>query len=207
MIPSIRVLLADDHPPLREGLASILSSQPDIEIVAEAGTGSEALALSAKVAVDVFVLDLRMPGGDGLQTIAELIKRDPASRILVLTTYDNEEDIFNALEAGAKGYLLKDTNRAEIIDAVRRIHAGERYLTPLIANRLADRLVRPGLTPRELDVLRFLSRGKSNKEMAAAMMISEETVKTRMKSLFQKLDVHDRTEAVAVALQRGLLRL
>lgn len=207
MNPPIRVLLADDHPPLREGLASILSSQADIEIVAEAGTGREALSISAKLAVDVFVLDLRMPDGDGLQTIAELMLRDLTSRILVLTTYDNEEDIFNALEAGARGYLLKDTNRSEIIDAVRRIHAGERYLTQLIANRLADRLVRPGLTPRELDVLRFLSRGKSNKEMAAAMLISEETVKTRMKSLFQKLGVNDRTKAVAVALQRGLVRL
>jgi two-component system, NarL family, response regulator len=207
MTKPIQVLLADDHPPLREGLAAILNSQPNIEVIAEAGTGKETLELAALQTVDVFVLDLRMPEGDGLQTIRELIKRYPDSKILVLTTYDNEEDIFNALDAGAKGYLLKDSKRNEIIDAVRRIHAGERYLTQGIASRLADRMVRPGLTPGELDVLRFLSRGRSNKEMGAAMLISEETVKTRLKSLYIKLGVHDRTEALAVALQRGLLRL
>jgi two-component system NarL family response regulator len=207
MSTPIRILLADDHPPLREGLASILNSQPEFTVVAEAGSGSEVLEIVSREAIDLFILDLRMPGGDGIHTIKELIKRDPNSRILVLTTYDNEEDVFNALEAGALGYLPKDTKRAEIIEAVMQVHAGNRYLTNAIANRLADRMVRPGLTARELDVLRFLMRGKSNKEMAAAMFISEETVKTRMKTLFQKLGVHDRTEAVAVALQRGLLRL
>jgi two-component system NarL family response regulator len=207
MSTPIRILLADDHPPLREGLASILNSQPEFTVVAEAGSGSEVLEIIGREAIDLFILDLRMPGGDGIHTIKELIKRDPSSRILVLTTYDNEEDVFNALEAGALGYLPKDTKRAEIIEAVMQVHSGNRYLTQAIANRLADRMVRPGLTARELDVLRFLMRGKSNKEMAAAMFISEETVKTRMKTLFQKLGVHDRTEAVAVALQRGLLRL
>ncbi|OYV06476.1 MAG: DNA-binding response regulator [Verrucomicrobiales bacterium VVV1] len=207
MSTPIRILLADDHPPLREGLASILNSQPEFTVVAEAGSGSEVLEIVSRESIDLFILDLRMPGGDGIQTIKELTKRDPNSRILVLTTYDNEEDVFNALEAGALGYLPKDTKRAEIIEAVVQVHAGNRYLTKAIANRLADRMVRPGLTARELDVLRFLMRGKSNKEMAAAMFISEETVKTRMKTLFQKLGVHDRTEAVAVALQRGLLRL
>jgi two-component system, NarL family, response regulator len=207
MSTPIRILLADDHPPLREGLASILNSQPEFTVVAEAGSGSEVLEIVSRESIDLFILDLRMPGGDGIHTIKELIKRDPSSRILVLTTYDNEEDVFNALEAGALGYLPKDTKRAEIIEAVMQVHAGNRYLTKAIANRLADRMVRPGLTARELDVLRFLMRGKSNKEMAAAMFISEETVKTRMKTLFQKLGVHDRTEAVAVALQRGLLRI
>ncbi len=207
MSTPIRILLADDHPPLREGLASILNSQPEFTVVAEAGSGAEVLEIVDRESVDLFILDLRMPGGDGIHTIKELIKRDAHSRILVLTTYDNEEDVFNALEAGALGYLPKDTKRAEIIEAVMQVHAGNRYLTQAIANRLADRMVRPGLTARELDVLRFLMRGKSNKEMAAAMFISEETVKTRMKTLFQKLGVHDRTEAVAVALQRGLLRL
>jgi two-component system, NarL family, response regulator len=207
MSTPIRILLADDHPPLREGLASILNSQPEFSVVAEAGSGAEVLEIVDRESVDLFILDLRMPGGDGIHTIKELIKRDASSRILVLTTYDNEEDVFNALEAGALGYLPKDTKRAEIIEAVMQVHAGNRYLTKAIANRLADRMVRPGLTARELDVLRFLMRGKSNKEMAAAMFISEETVKTRMKTLFQKLGVHDRTEAVAVALQRGLLRL
>ena len=127
--------------------------------------------------------------------------------MLVLTTYDNEEDIFHALESGARGYLLKDTTKEELVTAVRRIHQGERYLPQAVAARLADRLVRPSLTPRELDVLRLVSRGRTNKEMASAMFISEETVKTHMKALFQKLGVHDRAEAVSVSLQRGLIRL
>jgi len=205
MSKPIRILLADDHPPLRAGLAAILNSQPDLEVIAEAGSGREVMA--AKQAADVYILDLRMPDGDGIQTIKALIERDPAAKVMVLTTYDNEEDIFRALEAGARGYLLKDTTREEIIAAVRQIHGGERYLPQAVAARLADRLIRPSLTPRELDVLRLVCRGRTNKEMASAMFISEETVKTHMKSLFQKLDVHDRAEAVSVSLQRGLIRL
>ncbi|WP_035615184.1 response regulator transcription factor [Haloferula sp. BvORR071] len=205
MSHAIRILLADDHPPLRAGLAAILNSQPDLEVVAEAGSGRE--VMTSTEAADVYVLDLRMPDGDGIQTIKDLIARDPAAKIMVLTTYDNEEDIFRALEAGARGYLLKDTTREEIITAVRQIHGGERYLPQAVAARLADRLIRPSLTPRELDVLRLVSRGRTNKEMASAMFISEETVKTHMKSLFQKLGVHDRAEAVSVSLQRGLIRL
>jgi two-component system NarL family response regulator len=201
----IRILLADDHPPLRAGLAAILNGQSDFKVVAEAGSGAEVMR-SAEVA-DVYILDLRMPDGDGIQTIRDLIARDPATHVMVLTTYDNEEDIFRALEAGARGYLLKDTTSEELVAAVRQIHAGERYLPQAVAARLADRLIRPNLTPRELDVLRLVSRGRTNKEMASAMFISEETVKTHMKSLFQKLGVHDRAEAVSVSLQRGLIRL
>ena len=205
MSQAIRILLADDHPPLRAGLAAILNSQPDLQVVAEAGSGRE--VMDSPEAADVYVLDLRMPDGDGIQTIKDLIARDPAAKVMVLTTYDNEEDIFRALEAGARGYLLKDTTREEIIAAVRQIHGGDRYLPQAVAARLADRLIRPSLTPRELDVLRLVSRGRTNKEMASAMFISEETVKTHMKSLFQKLGVHDRAEAVSVSLQRGLIRL
>lgn len=205
MKKSIRILLADDHPPLRAGLAAILNSQSDLKVVAEAGCGREVVE-SAETA-DVYILDLRMPDGDGIQTIKELIARDPGTRVLVLTTYDNEEDIFRALEAGARGYLLKDTTSEELVAAVRQIHEGGRYLPQAVASRLADRLIRPSLTPRELDVLRLVSRGRTNKEMASAMFISEETVKTHMKSLFQKLDVHDRAEAVSVSLQRGIIRL
>jgi two-component system NarL family response regulator len=205
MSDPIRILLADDHPPLRAGLAAILNSQPDFKVVAEAGSGSEAVEVSAEV--DVYILDLRMPDGDGIATIKRLIARDPSARVMVLTTYDNEEDIFQALESGARGYLLKDTTKEELIDAVRQVHRGERYLPQAVAARLADRLIRPSLTPRELDVLRLVSRGRSNKEMASAMFISEETVKTHMKALFQKLGVHDRAEAVSVSLQRGIIRL
>jgi len=207
MTAPIRILLADDHPSLRAGLASILNAQPDLRVVAEAGSGSETIAKNFAIKPDVLIVDLRMPDGDGIQTIKDLIARDPEVKALVLTTYDNEEDIFSALEAGARGYILKDTTREEIIDAVRQVHAGHRFLPPTIAARLADRMIRPALTPREIDVLRLVSRGRSNKEIAAAMFISEETVKSHMKGLFQKLGVHDRAESIAVALQRGLLRL
>lgn len=207
MSTPIRIILADDHPSLRDGLASILTSQPDLSVVAEAGTGREAVAQFKQHKPDVLIVDLRMPDGDGIQTIKELVAHDPTAIILVLTTYDNEEDIFSALESGARGYILKDTTREEIIEAVRQVHAGNRYLPSAVAARLADRMIRPSLTPRELDVLRLVSRGRTNKEMAVAMFISEETVKSHMKGLFQKLGVHDRAEAVGIALQRGLLRL
>jgi DNA-binding NarL/FixJ family response regulator len=203
----IRILLADDHPSLRAGLASILDAQPDLTVVAEAGSGSEAVACFKASRPDVLIMDLRMPGGDGIEAIRELIACDPDAKVLVLTTFDNEEDVFSALEAGARGYMLKDTTREEIIEAVRQVNAGQRFLPPTVASRLADRMIRPGLTPRELDVLRLVSRGRTNKEIASAMFISEETVKSHMKGLFQKLGVHDRAEAIAVALQRGLLRL
>lgn len=207
MTKPIRIFIADDHPSLRAGLASILDTQPDFQVVAEAGTGREVLEKLVDHPADVLILDLRMPDGDGIQTIKELVRRNVTVQVLVLTTYDNEEDIFSALEAGARGYLLKDTTKEEIIAAVRQIHSGQRFLPQGIASRLADRMIRPGLSPRELDVLRLVSRGRANKEIASAMFVSEETVKTHMKSLFQKLGVHDRAEAVAVSLQRGLIRL
>lgn len=207
MNDTIRILLADDHPPLRAGLSSILNAQPGMHVVAEAGSGRETLEKSASTRPDLLIVDLRMPDGDGIETIRSLRQATPEIKVLVLTTYDNEEDIFKALEAGARGYILKDTTSDEIIRAVREIHAGGRFLPPAIASRLADRMIRPSLTPRELDVLRLVSRGRSNKEIASAMFITEETVKSHMKGLFHKLGVHDRAEAVSTALQRGLLRL
>lgn len=200
----IRLIVADDHPSLLAGLVAILERQPDLKVIAEAGSGRE--VVESMDTADVYILDLRMPNGDGVETIKALVARDPAVKVLVLTTYDNEEDIFHALEAGARGYLLKDTTKEEIVEAVRRVYQGERYLPQAIAARLADRLIRPQLTPREIDVLRLASRGRTNKEMASAMFISEETVKSHMKSLFLKLGVHDRTQAVAVSIQRGLIR-
>jgi two-component system NarL family response regulator len=201
----IRIFLADDHPPLRAGLAAILNSQPDIKVVGEAGTGRE--TLESEVIADIFIVDIRMPEGDGIHVIRKLIERNPDSKTLVLTTYDNEEDVFRALEAGARGYLLKDTTTEELVTAVRQVHGGDRYLPPAIASRLADRLVRPNLTPRELDVLRLVAKGRTNKELASAMFVSEETVKTHMKALFLKLGVHDRAEAVSVSLKRGIIRV
>lgn len=201
----IRIFLADDHPALRAGLAAILNSQPDMKVVGEAGSGRE--TLEATLAVDVYIVDLRMPEGDGVHVIRQLRERDPEIKVLVLTTYDNEEDVFRALEAGARGYLLKDTTSEELVAAIRQVHEGQRYMPHAIASRLADRLVRPSLTPRELDVLRLVAKGRTNKELASAMFVSEETVKTHMKALFQKLGVHDRAEAVSVSLKRGIIRL
>ncbi|MEO7099217.1 MAG: response regulator transcription factor [Luteolibacter sp.] len=201
----IRIFLADDHPPLRAGLAAILDSQPDFKIVGQAGTGRE--TLESKEVADVYIVDFRMPDGDGIHVIQELRKRDPGIKILVLTTFDNEEDIFRALKAGARGYLLKDTTTEELVSALRQVHAGERYLPNAIATRLADRLVRPTLTPRELEVLRLVAKGRTNKELASAMFVSEETVKTHVKALFLKLGVHDRAEAVSVSLKRGIIRI
>ncbi len=203
----IRLLLADDHPSLRAGLAAILNADPRLLVVAQAGSGAETLQRVAEQKPDVILLDMRMPEGDGLSTLRKLIAKDPATKALILTTYDSEEDIFNALDAGARGYLLKDTTQEELIRAVIQVHAGERHLPPAIAARLANRMVRPTLGPREFDALRLISKGRSNKEIAVAMFISEETVKTHVKSLFTKLDVHDRAEAVTVAVQRGLIKL
>lgn len=201
----IRVFLADDHPTLRAGLAAILNSQPGFKVVGEAGTGRE--TIESPTEVDVYIVDLRMPDGDGVFVIQQLIKRNPETKVVVLTTYDNEEDVFRALESGARGYLLKDTTTEELVVALRQVHAGQRHLPSAIASRLADRLVRPSLTPRELDVLRLVAKGRTNKELASAMFVSEETVKSHMKSLFQKLGVHDRAEAVSVSLKRGIIRL
>ncbi|MEO5915326.1 MAG: response regulator transcription factor [Luteolibacter sp.] len=205
MKKSIRIFLADDHPALRAGLAAILNSQPDIEVVGEAGSGRE--TLESTIAADVYIVDMRMPEGDGVHVIRQLRERDSECKVLVLTTYDNEEDVFRALEAGARGYLLKDTTSEELVAAIRQVHAGERHMPHAIASRLADRLVRPTLTPRELDVLRLVAKGRTNKELASAMFVSEETVKSHMKALFQKLGVHDRAEAVSVSLKRGIIRL
>ncbi len=203
----IRILLADDHPSLRAGLAAILNADPRLTVVAEAGSGSETVAAVAAHKPDVTILDMRMPDGDGISTLRKLTAANPAVRALILTTYDNEEDVFNALDAGARGYLLKDTTREELINAVVQVHAGERYLPPAIAARLANRAVRPTLSAREMDALRLICKGRSNKEMAVAMFVSEETVKTHVKSLFTKLDVHDRAQAVTTAIQRGLIKV
>lgn len=205
MNPPIRIFLADDHPALRAGLAAILRSQPDMVVVGEAGTGRETLESQAEA--DLYIVDLRMPDGDGIHVISRLIERDPETQVLVLTTFDNEEDVFRALEAGARGYLLKDTTTDELTAAIRQMRTGQRHLPHAIASRLADRLVRPELTPRELDVLRLMAKGRTNKELAAALFVSEETVKTHVKTLFQKLGVHDRVEAVSISLKRGIIRI
>jgi len=205
-VPTIRVLLADDHPIIREGLAAILKSEKDIRIVAEAANGEVACVLYDQHSPDVLMLDLRMPGKDGLQVITELMAfKGPKPRIIVMTTYETEEDVRRALRAGAKGYLVKGALPEQIIEAVRRVAGGEGLLSPKIASKLTESMSHPELSPRELQVLRHVASGRSNKEIGQELHITEHTVKAHLKSILTKLDAMGRTEAVAIATKRGLI--
>ena len=203
----IRILIADDHSVVREGLVSLVKRKSDMVVVAEASNGREAVQLWKEHRPDVTLLDLRMPELDGVGAIKEIRELDGNAQIVVLTTYDGDEDIYRAIKAGAKAYLLKDTARDALVDTVRRVHAGETYLPPQLAAKLAERVSGEALSPREIEVLQRMAVGKSNKEIGAELFISEGTVKTHIKSIFSKLDVVSRTEAVATATRRGLIQL
>jgi two-component system NarL family response regulator len=203
----IRILIAEDHPIVRDGLAVILDLQPDMTVVAEAENGQAAVELARKHRPDVALIDLRMPVMNGVEAIALISKEFPDCRILVLTTYDGDQEIAHALQAGAHAYLLKDMSREELLAAIRAVHAGERRIPPSVARRLAEHFANPGLTRRELEVLRLLTKGKSNREIAAALFITEATVKGHLNNVFDKLGVQDRTRAVTTALRRGIVSL
>jgi two-component system NarL family response regulator len=203
----IRILIADDHTVVREGLVSLIKRKSDMVIVAEASNGREAVDLWKQHRPDVTLLDLRMPELDGVSAIKEIRELDENAHIIVLTTFDGDEDIYRAIKAGAKAYLLKDTARDALVDCVRRVHAGETYLPPPLAAKLAERVSGAALSAREIEVLRRLAAGKSNKEIGAELFISEGTVKSHVKSIFTKLDVVSRTEAVSKATRRGLIQL
>jgi two-component system NarL family response regulator len=204
----IRVLIADDHPIVREGLAAILGNQIDIKVVAEASDGEEACALYDKHSPDVVFLDLRMPKKDGLQVVTELMSsRRPKPRIIVMTTYETEEDVRRALRAGAKGYLLKGAQPEQIVETVRRVAAGESLVSAKIARTLTESLAHPELSMRELQVLRHMAAGESNKEIGQRLNITEHTVKAHVQSILGKLEAAGRTEAIAVAVKRGLIQL
>jgi DNA-binding NarL/FixJ family response regulator len=203
----IRILIADDHSVVREGLVSLVKRKSDMVVVAEASNGREAVELWKKHRPDVTLLDLRMPELDGVGAIKEIRELDENAQIVVLTTYDGDEDIYRAIKAGAKAYLLKDTARDALVDTVRRVRAGETYLPPQLAAKLAERVSGQALSPREIEVLQRMAVGKSNKEIGTELFISEGTVKTHIKSIFSKLDVVSRTEAVATATRRGLIQL
>jgi two-component system NarL family response regulator len=199
-------MIVDDHPVVREGLAAIFKSQKDIKIVAEAGDGEEACKLYDELSTDVVLLDLRMPNKDGLHAITELMTRNPPKpRIIVMTTYESEEDIRRTLKAGAKGYLAKGTAPQEIRDAVRKVAKGDSLLPPAIASKLAASMAHPELSERELQVLQYMANGRSNKEIGQVLYISENTVKAHVKSILAKLDAMGRTEAIAIAIKRGLI--
>ena len=202
----IRVGIVDDHPVVRDGLAAILSLQPDLKVVGEAATGREACALFDRQRPDVLLLDLKMPGMDGLEVVQTLCAAHPEARIVILTTYGGDEDIFWSLKAGAKGYLLKDAPRQQILEAIRTVHAGGRYLPAAIVSKVAEHALQPELTEREREVLHRMARGESNKEIGLALSIGEGTVKTHVKAILAKLDAVSRTEAVMIAAGRGLVR-
>jgi two-component system, NarL family, response regulator len=203
----IRVLVIDDHVMVREGIVALLTMQGDFEVVGEAGDGDAAIALYRQHLPDVALVDLRMPGRDGVSVIATLHREFPRGRFLVLTTYDSEDDVSRALQAGARGYLLKGASRATLADAIRSVHAGHRYVPPDIADRLLPRPHEEALTDREVEVLRRIAKGMSNKEIGDALGISESTVKGHVNNLLGKLGVTDRTKALVVALKRGLVSL
>lgn len=205
--PRIRVILADDHPVVRDGLANIVNQQADMQVVAEAGDGDEAIAAYEAHRPDVMVLDLRMPRRDGVSVVQIVLEKHPKARLLIMTTYDGDEDIFRSLSQGAKGYLLKDAPRQEILSAIRAVSRDQPYTSTSVAAKALQRLARPSLTQRELDVLQQLAQGRSNKDIGRRLSISEGTAKTHVKSILTKLDAISRTEAVAVAHKRGLVRL
>jgi DNA-binding NarL/FixJ family response regulator len=203
----IRVLCVDDHPIVREGMAAIMSLQPDIEPVGEAGDGQTAVARCRELKPDVVVMDLRMPVMGGVDATAQIRKEFPNSRIIVLTTYEGDEDIHRALEAGAHAYLLKDMVRTELLQTIRAVHSGQRHIAAPMAARLAEHTPRTTLSSRELEVLQLIAKGLRNKEIGAALEIAEDTVKIHIKNIFSKLDAIDRTQAVVIASQRGFIQL
>lgn len=206
-VEKVRVLVVDDHPLMRLGLRTKIDCEPTMEVVAEAGDGAGAIAAFASHRPDVVLLDLRLPDMPGPQVITAMKACDANAKILVLTSYDAIEDIHRALKAGARGYMLKGTFGDGIIDAIRSVHAGSEVIAPELAARLAERADSPSLSAREIAVLELVVKGLRNKEIAVALSLREDTVKFHLKNIFVKLGVEDRTEAVFVALQRGIVLL
>jgi two-component system NarL family response regulator len=205
--PRIGILIADDHSVLRQGLVSLIGFEADMMVVGEAGNGREAVDLWRQHRPDVMLLDLRMPELDGVGVIKQIRADDENTRIIVLTTFDGDEDIYRAIQAGAKGYLLKDVPRDALIDCIRRVHAGGTCVPVHLADKLAERVRGESVSEREIDVLKLMAKGKSNKEIGSALFISGGTVKSHVKSIFAKLKVNSRAEAVANAAHRGLIQL
>jgi DNA-binding NarL/FixJ family response regulator len=203
----IRVFTVDDHPLLREGIATLVNSEPDMAVVAQASTGREAIQEFGRSRPDVTLMDLRLPDMSGIDAIIAIRADFPDARILVFTTFDGDVGIHRALEAGARGYLLKTMPPQEMVDAIRRVHAGHKRIPPDVAAQITEHLGEEALTPREIEVLRQVAGGNRNKEIAERLFISEETVKVHVKHVMEKLGASDRTQAVAIAVRRGIIQL
>jgi two-component system NarL family response regulator len=203
----IRILVVDDHFVVRMGVTTLVNAQDDMTVVGEAANGKQGVELFRSCRPDVTLMDLRMPEMNGVAAITAIRAEFPDARIIVLSTYDGDEDIYRAFQAGARAYLLKDMHHDELVNAIRAVHQGQRFIPPAIANRLAERMPRSELTARELDVLRLIVKGMSNKEIASALRITEGTVKIHVNNLLAKLGVSDRTKAATTALQRGIVYL
>lgn len=212
---AIRILIADDHPVVREGLFAMLSRESDFEVVGEARDGVEAVNKAKELSPEVVLMDLRMPELDGVEAMNQIKSAKPDTKFIILTTYSDDEYIFRGIEAGARGYLLKDAPREELFKAIRAVHRGESLIQPVVASKVLDRLTELSrrapsgeeLSERELEVLRLMAKGAANKEIGVELSIAQSTVKTHISTIFQKLGVNDRTEAVTQALRKGIIRL
>lgn len=198
-------MIVNDHPVVRAGLASMLITQPDIDVAGSASSGMEALALLEKITPDVILIDLRMPGMSGIEAIRAIHARRDAPRMIVLTSFDTDEDIYQAVGAGAHGYVLKDAPQELLLQAIHSVHDGKRYFPADIAARLAERMARSNLTPRELQVLQLVAKGLTNKDIGRVFGISDKTARNHVNSIIEKLDVSDRTEAATIGMRQGLV--
>jgi len=204
---STRILVIDDHPLLRDGIATLLDGQDDMQLVGQAGTGREGIEQFRLLHPDITLMDLQMPDKNGIEAIVAIRRLDPEARVIVLTTYSGDVQVVRAMEAGARAYLLKNSLHKELLDAIRAVHLGHKTVSPSIAAEMAEHSGQDALTSREIDVLRLIAEGHANKEVAARLSITEETVKSRVKNILSKLHANDRTHAVTIGLKRGIISL
>jgi len=204
---AIRILIVDDHPVVQAGLSSMLATHEEVEVIGSASSGDEALMMVQQDMPDILLLDLRMPGMNGIDTLHALKEMKASAKAIILTSFETDENIYRAVQAGAQGYLLKNTSQRQMLEAIAIVHAGKRYIPSQIAARLAERMLRSNLTARESEILEMLAKGLTNKQIGSALTISENTVRNHVNSIMEKLEVSDRTEAVAVAIQQGIIQI
>ena len=202
-----RILIVDDHPVVRVGLTTLLGTQPGLQVVGSAASGEEALDMLRSHPIDLTLLDLRMPGMSGIDVLHAIRNEGVSTRVIVLTSFETDEDIYRSVQAGAEGYLLKNTSQGEMVDAIRAVHSGNRYIPRHIASRLTERMMRTDLTSRELEILSMVVKGLTNKQIGHVLQISSHTVRNHVNSIIEKLDASDRTEAATTAIQRGIIGL